>query len=53
MARQLARYLVAAGHTVTMLVPFPNRPQGTVYAGYKRRLRHVTDAFELSAVRLG
>ena len=38
MARQLAARLVQAGHTVTMIVPFPNRPAGVVYPGYRRSL---------------
>jgi colanic acid biosynthesis glycosyl transferase WcaI len=38
MARQLATRLVQAGHSVTMIVPFPNRPGGVVYPGYRRRL---------------
>lgn len=45
MARQLATRLVQAGHTVTMIVPLPNRPGGVVYPGYRRRLisRTVTE----------
>lgn len=38
MAQQLARLLVQAGHSVTMVVPFPNRPDGKVYPGFGRRL---------------
>lgn len=39
MAEQLATRLVKDGHTVTMVVPFPNRPQGVLYPGFRRHLR--------------
>jgi hypothetical protein len=38
MARQLAARLVRDGHDVTMVVPIPNRPEGVIYPGYKKRL---------------
>lgn len=38
MARQLARQLTADHHEVTMIVPFPNRPHGRLYDGYRRSL---------------
>lgn len=38
MARKLAARLVQAGHTVTMIVPFPNRPGGVLYPGFRRRM---------------
>jgi colanic acid biosynthesis glycosyl transferase WcaI len=41
MAQQLAARLAADGHSVGMIAPFPNRPYGQVYAGYRRRLRKV------------
>jgi glycosyltransferase involved in cell wall biosynthesis len=34
----LARELAARGHDVTVLAPFPNRPAGRLYAGYRRAL---------------
>ena len=39
MAQQLAKRLVRDGHSVTMVVPFPNRPEGVLYPGFRRRLR--------------
>ena len=39
MAQQLANRLVQDGHNVTMVVPFPNRPEGIVYPGFRRQLR--------------
>jgi colanic acid biosynthesis glycosyl transferase WcaI len=37
MALLLAQRLNAAGHNVTLIAPFPNRPGGTVYKGYRRK----------------
>jgi glycosyltransferase involved in cell wall biosynthesis len=34
----VARELAARGHEVTVLAPFPNRPAGKLYAGYRRTL---------------
>lgn len=39
MAKQLAGRLAQDGHEVSMIVPFPNRPEGVVYPGYSRKLR--------------
>jgi colanic acid biosynthesis glycosyl transferase WcaI len=39
MAHQLAIRLAQDGHDVTMVVPFPNRPEGSIYSGFRRRLR--------------
>ena len=39
MAQQLAKRLVRDGHSVTMVVPFPNRPDGVLYPGFRRQLR--------------
>jgi colanic acid biosynthesis glycosyl transferase WcaI len=44
MAQQLAARLVRDGHTVTMVVPFPNRPEGKLYPGFRRRLRTRTES---------
>lgn len=38
MAGQLVRSLGRAGHVVTVVCPFPNRPTGRIYGGYRRRL---------------
>ena len=42
MADQLATRLAKDGHEVTMVVPFPNRPDGVLFAGFRRRLRQCT-----------
>jgi glycosyltransferase involved in cell wall biosynthesis len=34
----VARALAARGHEVTVIAPFPNRPGGRLYAGYRRAL---------------
>lgn len=39
MAQQLAARLATEGHSVSVIVPFPNRPYGRVFHGYRRRLR--------------
>ena len=38
MAHELATRLVRDGHDVTMVVPFPNRPEGKLYSGFQRSL---------------
>jgi glycosyltransferase involved in cell wall biosynthesis len=35
---EVVEKLVAAGHKVTVIAPFPNRPGGKLYPGYKRTL---------------
>ena len=35
---QLAEELVRRGHSVQVLAPFPNRPKGKLFGGYKRTL---------------
>jgi colanic acid biosynthesis glycosyl transferase WcaI len=42
MAHQLATRLAQEGHSVTMVVPLPNRPEGIIYLGYKKRFRNRT-----------
>ena len=37
---EVVEKLVAAGHQVTVIAPFPNRPGGKLYPGYKRTLYH-------------
>jgi len=44
MAHQLAKRLVRDGHSVTMVVPFPNRPEGELYPGIRRSLRSRTES---------
>jgi colanic acid biosynthesis glycosyl transferase WcaI len=44
MAQQLAARLSAGGHSVSVVVPFPNRPHGKLYPGFHRRLREVNSA---------
>lgn len=46
MAEQLATRLVQDGHEVTMIVPFPNRPAGVLFPGFRRRLRSRSDSQE-------
>jgi colanic acid biosynthesis glycosyl transferase WcaI len=46
MASQLAQRLSSDGHAVNMVVPFPNRPYGRVYDGFRRRLSQVETAGE-------
>jgi colanic acid biosynthesis glycosyl transferase WcaI len=46
MARQLAGRLSSDGYTVSMVVPFPNRPYGRVYDGYCRSLRETRSTSE-------
>jgi len=42
MAQQLASRLGAGGHEVSVVAPFPSRPYGRLYAGFRRRLREVS-----------
>lgn len=37
-SHDVARELAARGHHVTAIAPFPNRPAGRLYAGYRRAL---------------
>jgi colanic acid biosynthesis glycosyl transferase WcaI len=46
MAKQLAERLSGDGHSVTMVVPFPNRPGGKFYEGYRRGQRRYETAAE-------
>ena len=46
MAQHLAGRLSASGHSVSVVVPFPNRPHGELYSGYRRRVRDVSIAAE-------
>jgi colanic acid biosynthesis glycosyl transferase WcaI len=39
--RLLARGLAERGHTVRVVTTFPNHPSGTVFPGWRQRLRHV------------
>ncbi len=36
--RELAEFLAARGHTVSVVTGFPNYPYGRIYPGYKLRL---------------
>jgi len=45
-----ARELTARGHDVTVVAPFPNRPAGKLYAGYRRapfRREATTEGFRI------
>jgi colanic acid biosynthesis glycosyl transferase WcaI len=46
MASQLAAKLSADGHSVTMIVPVPNRPRGRIYEGFESRQNRTTTAPE-------
>jgi glycosyltransferase involved in cell wall biosynthesis len=37
---QIAEEAAGRGHDVTVVVPFPNRPAGKIYSGYRRRVLH-------------
>src|SRR5205823_1600336 len=37
-SRAVAEELVNRGHAVTVLAPFPNRPAGKLFPGYRRRV---------------
>lgn len=41
-SHDLATELARQGHTVTVLAPYPNRPAGRLYAGFRRRFRPTT-----------
>ena len=47
---QIVDELVKRGHEVTVVAPFPNRPGGYIFPGFKRRLfprRAVEDYFQI------
>jgi colanic acid biosynthesis glycosyl transferase WcaI len=51
MALQLGQELARDGHRVTMIVPFPNRPKGRIYPGYRRTFRHLEESNGLRIIR--
>jgi colanic acid biosynthesis glycosyl transferase WcaI len=52
MAKQIAEHLVSQGHSVTVVCPFPNRPHGEIYHGYKRRWASVADEKGVRVIRV-
>ncbi len=49
-SRDLAREMAIAGHDVQVLAPFPNKPQGALFPGYRRSLysrRSMPEGFDL------
>jgi colanic acid biosynthesis glycosyl transferase WcaI len=52
MAKQIAENLVSKGHLVTVVCPFPNRPHGEIYPGYKRRWTSVTNENGVRVIRV-
>jgi colanic acid biosynthesis glycosyl transferase WcaI len=49
-SQRVAEELAGEGHQVTVLAPFPNRPAGRLFPGYRRRLyRHtrMSEGYEL------
>src|SRR2546426_11620286 len=51
MAAQLVKRWTQDGHQVDVYCPFPNRPDGILRAGWKRRLRQVDESGNLRIVR--
>ena len=51
MAAQLVDRWLQDGHTVNVYCPFPNRPEGILRRGWKRRLRSVENRGNLRVVR--
>ena len=50
-SEQIAEELVRLGHSVLVLAPYPNRPQGVLFEGYKRALSFtsaVSQGYELT-----
>lgn len=52
MAKQIAEHLVSQGHSVTVVCPFPNRPKGKIFPGYKRKWASVTAENGVRVVRV-
>ena len=48
---QVAQALWAQGHEVTVIIPFPNRPGGKLFPGFKRRLWQCQAKDGISLVR--
>jgi colanic acid biosynthesis glycosyl transferase WcaI len=51
MITQLSRALAADGYAVTVLTNFPNRPEGRVYSGFRRKIRCVEEWEGVRVVR--
>src|SRR6266581_4041424 len=51
MAAQLVDHWIQDGHQVDVYCPFPNRPEGLVRHGWRRRLRQVETHGNLRVVR--
>ncbi len=52
MASELVRAWAGAGHDVFVVCPFPNRPHGVVYSGFKRRLWSIQSFEQARCVRV-
>jgi colanic acid biosynthesis glycosyl transferase WcaI len=52
MAKQISEHLVSRGHSVTVVCPFPNRPHGEIYPGYKRRWMSVSSEKGVRVIRV-
>jgi glycosyltransferase involved in cell wall biosynthesis len=53
LAYDLARELVELGHKVSVLCPFPSRPKGRIYTGFKRSLYlRSLDTYRISLIRV-
>jgi len=51
-AYEMARYLVSAGHSVTMLTEIPNHPSGVIPPEYRGKLYERTDLEGIDVIRV-
>lgn len=52
MASELTQQWAKEGHAVTVICPFPNRPYGKTYPGFKRFPWHITKVGNLRIIRV-
>jgi len=53
LAHDLAQELVSLGHEVSVFCPFPSRPKGRIYGGFRRSLyQRRTDIYGFSLIRV-
>ena len=53
MAKEIAEHLTSLGHDVTIICPFPNRPKGQIFEGFKRSLKRAFDEDGVRVIRVG
>jgi colanic acid biosynthesis glycosyl transferase WcaI len=51
MANEIATALAKAGHEVSVFTQFPNRPQGRIFPGFRRRFRSIERVEDFKLVR--